>query len=149
MRIPPLDVVERLVRSLRARGMEPAVGGSGLLVALGLAEEANDWDVTVDAPDDAVRRVLDEDGFAYSDGTSGDGLYATERRYVVDGGDHSVDLLVGFALQAEDGGVERVPARVTGTWNGLPLADPAVWARAYELLGRPAKAAALRDWLGG
>lgn len=146
MGTPPRDVVDHLVRALRARGMEPAVGGSGLLVALGLADTANDWDVTVDAPDDAVRRVLGEEGFRFADGTTRNATYATRRRFVVDGGDHSVDLLVGFALRSADGEVP-LPTRVTGWWNGLPLADPAVWERAYVLLGRPEKAAALRRWL--
>ncbi|WP_132821925.1 hypothetical protein [Streptomyces hainanensis] len=126
--------------------MEPALGGSGLLVALGLAETAHDWDLTVDSPEDTVRGALDEDGFAFSDATGGGRLYATRGRFVIDGGDHSVDLLVGFALRSVDE-VVSLPARVTGSWRGLPLADPVVWERAYVLLGRPAKAAALRQWL--
>ena len=128
--------------------MEPALGGSGLLVALGLAEIAHDWDLTVDSPDDAVREVLDEGGFRFSDGTGGDPLYATRRRFVIDGGDHSIDLLVGFALRSADQ-VVPLPSQVTGSWRGLPLADPVVWEQAYVLLGRPGKAAVLRQWLTG
>ncbi|AGP56349.1 hypothetical protein M271_24275 [Streptomyces rapamycinicus NRRL 5491] len=126
--------------------MEPALGGSGLLVALGLAEVAHDWDLTVDSPEDAVREALAEGGFRFSDRTGGDRLYATRRRFVIDGGDHSIDLLVGFALRSTDE-VVPLPTRVTGAWRELPLADPVVWERAYVLLGRPGKAAALRQWL--
>lgn len=147
MRLPPTDVVTGVVRLLRAHGMEPALGGSGLLVALGLAETANDWDLTVDAPEDAVRAALDEGGFRFSDGTTRARPYATRRRFVVDGGDHAIDLLVGFALWSPEEELISLPTRVTGWWKGLPLADPLVWERAYVLLGRPAKAALLRRWL--
>lgn len=146
MQLPSIDVVERVVQTLHAHDLAPALGGSGLLVALGLAETANDWDLTVDAPENAVRTALDNGRFSFRDETTADHLYATERRFVIDGGDHSIDLLVGFALRSSDG-VVRLPTRVTGWWNGLPLADPVVWERAYALLDRPAKAAALRRWL--
>lgn len=126
--------------------MEPALGGSGLLVALGLVTIAQDWDLTVDSREDAVREALDEGGFRYWDGTGGDRVYATRRRFVIDGGDHSIDLLVGFALRSADE-VVPLPTQVTGSWRGLPLADPVVWERAYLLLGRPKKAAVLRQWL--
>ncbi|MER5969227.1 hypothetical protein ABT112_05675 [Streptomyces sp. NPDC002055] len=148
MRTPPIDLVKRVVWSLRAQGMEPALGGSGLLVALGLAEIAHDWDLTVDSPDEAVRDALAEGGFRFSDGTGGDPLYATRRRFVIDGGDHSIDLLVGFALWSADQ-VVPLPSQVTGSWRGLPLADPVVWEQAYVLLGRQGKAAMLRQWLTG
>lgn len=149
LQIPPLDAVTRVVAALRERGLSPAVGGSGLLVALGLAEVANDWDVTVDDAEPAtVTAALDGTGLPYRDGTAHNTGYATGRRYVVDGGDHEVDLLLDFALRGP-GGVERLATTVTGCWRGLPLADPAVWARAYRLLGRDAKAETLERWLAG
>ncbi|MHA6629757.1 hypothetical protein ACU61A_30325 [Pseudonocardia sichuanensis] len=142
---PPLATVTRVVEVLQRHGMAPALGGSGLLVALGLTDRANDWDVAVDAPDDAVRAALDEAGLAYRDATDRSGVYATAWRYVIDGGDHDVDLLVRFALRGPDG-VEQLPARVTGHWRGLPLGDPAVWLRAYRLLDRPGRADVLERW---
>ncbi|MFD5552821.1 hypothetical protein ACFWIA_03150 [Streptomyces sp. NPDC127068] len=146
MRIPSVTVVQHVVRCLSTHGMEPALGGSGLLVALGLADTAHDWDLTVDSQGEAVREALDEGGFSFLDATGGDPVYATHRRYLIDGGDHSVDLLVGFALRTADE-VVPLPSRVTGSWSGLPLADPKVWERAYVLLGRHHKAALLRQWL--
>jgi len=143
---PPLDAVTGVLHALQTRHLTPAVGGSGLLVALGLAEIAHDWDVTVDAADSAVITALNDAGMKYRDGTSRDGIYATRKRYVVDGGNHDVDLLVYFALRGPNG-VVRLPNRVTGWWHGLPLADPGVWAQAYRLLNRPAKAEALEHWL--
>ncbi|MER6840388.1 hypothetical protein [Streptomyces platensis] len=146
MQTPTTGVLRGVIRILRARGMEPALGGSGLLVALGLAEIAHDWDLTVDSPADAVREALGEGGFRFSDGTGGDRVYATRRRFVIDGGDHTIDLLVGFALRSTDE-IVPLPTQVTGSWRGLPLADPVVWERAYILLGRSGKAALLRQWL--
>lgn len=144
MDTPPFGAVTRLVDALRSAGLTPALGGSGLLVALGLADTAHDWDLTVDAPEARVRAALDAGGFSYADRTSDTAPYATARRFVIAAGDHEIDLLLHFALHGP-AGPEPLPTRVTGTWRGLPLADPVVWARAYDLLGRPEKAAALRS----
>ncbi len=57
-------------------------------------------------------------------------------RFVVPCADHDVDVLVGFALRDNRGGVVPLPARVTRTWSGLPIADPDVWLRAHRLLQR-------------
>lgn len=146
VRIPPLDTVVRTVDALVAAGLTPAVGGSGLLVGMGLAEVANDWDVTVDADPAGVVAALDTAGVRHRDATDRGGGYATALRLVVDGAGHDVDVLVGFALPGPDG-VEALPVRVTGHWRGLPLADPVVWERAYRLMGRIAKADALAGWL--
>jgi hypothetical protein len=143
---PPLATLAHVIDVLERNGLTPALGGSGLLVGLGLADHANDWDVTVDAPNDAVAAALDEAGVGYRDATVRDDAYATGIRYVIDGGDHDIDLLVNFALRGPSG-VEALPTRVTGRWQGLPLGDPAVWLRAYRLLGRPSRADVLERWL--
>ncbi|MBN6038339.1 hypothetical protein [Amycolatopsis sp. 195334CR] len=145
MRIPPITVAQRVVTALEAGGFTAAVGGSGLLVALELSDVANDWDVTVDADAHEVGAALERAGLTYRDDTAGGG-YATDVRFVVSEAGHEVDVLVGFALRGPDG-VERLPTRVSGHWRGLPLADPRVWARAYRLLDRPAKAEILDRWL--
>lgn len=54
-------------------------------------------------------------------------------------------VLVGFALHNR-GGVVPLPARVTRTWRGLPIADPDVWLRAYRLLQRHDRADLLQHW---
>ncbi|MFC7620448.1 hypothetical protein [Microlunatus sp. GCM10028923] len=142
-RLPPREGLDRLLSVLTAEGWQPALGGSGLLVALGLGTVAHDWDVTVDAPPDAVLAALDRAGLPYRDATRTDGVYGTDRCLKVH--DH-LDLMVNFALRGPDG-LEPLPTQVTGAWRGLPLADPVVWARAYRLLGRTAKADLLQDWL--
>ncbi|WP_153034101.1 hypothetical protein [Amycolatopsis sp. YIM 10] len=147
MQIPPLPVAQRVVTALEAGGLTAAVGGSGLLVALGLADVAGDWDVTVDADAREVAAALERAGLTYRDDTIGGENYSTDVRFVVSEAGHEVDVLVGFALRGPSGEVERLPTRVSGHWQGLPLADPEVWARAYRLLDRPAKAEILERWL--
>jgi hypothetical protein len=134
--------VTAVVEALTRAGLDPALGGSGLLVALGLLDVAHDWDVTVDADPATVRAALRSAELPFRDATLRTDPYRTAELLVVDGGDHEVDVLVGFALVGP-GGTEPLPVRVTGRWRGLPLADPAVWRRAYVLLGRPERAALL------
>ena len=146
MRVPATETVRRVVDALTGAGLVPAVGGSGLLVALGLADVANDWDLTVDADVSAVRAALESAAIPYRDAAERGGVYETGERFVVDGGDHDVDLLVQFALRGPDG-PEPIATRVTGSWCGLPIGDPVEWQRAYRLLGRDAKAATLEAFV--
>ena len=145
--VPPLDVVLRTVDVLNHHGIETALGGSGLLAALGLTARVRDWDLTTDADPDAVRAALATAGLDPVVVNSGDGRYATRARYRVDGGDHEIDLIVGFAVRDDDGTTVPLPTRVTGRWQELPLGDPAVWARAYRLIGRREPAERLQRWL--
>ncbi|RBM21665.1 hypothetical protein DI005_09045 [Prauserella sp. PE36] len=81
-----------------------------------------------------MREALDAASLTYRELDQG--------RYVIDG----VDVMVNFALTGP-AGVEALPTRVTGEWQGLPIGDPEVWARAYRLLGREAKADLLERYL--
>jgi len=143
--IPSLDVVRRVVRSLEECGLEAAIGGSGLLAALGLTEVVRDWDVTTDGPVSDVEAALGRTGFPYRERVAGEGDFASVARYIVDGGLHEVDVIVGFAVRL-DGRTIELPARVSGLWCGLPLADPVVWEQAYRLLGNGLKADLLFRW---
>jgi len=57
-RTPALSVVAAVVDALQARGAVAAVGGSGLLAALGLVDSVRDWDVTTDAETQTVEAAL-------------------------------------------------------------------------------------------
>jgi hypothetical protein len=47
-RTPPFQVVSQVLAALRRHGAEAAIGGSGLLAALGLVDQVRDWDVTTE-----------------------------------------------------------------------------------------------------
>jgi hypothetical protein len=144
--MPRFGVVLRTVEALRERHIVTALGGSGLLAALELVDQVRDWDLTTDAHPQAVRAALAAADLNHDQVTSGEGRYATRARFVVDGGDHEIDLLVGFAVRS-NGSTVPLPTRVTGHWKGLPLGDPAVWALAYRLIGRDERASQLEGWL--
>jgi hypothetical protein len=146
-RIPHVNVALTAVDALQKHSVVAALGGSGLLAALGLTDQVRDWDLTTDAEPEQVLAALDAAEVQHARTRSGDGGYATRARIRIDGGDHEVDLLVGFGFQI-DGVTVPMPTRVTGHWRRLPLGNPAVWAQAYRLMGRTEKADLLQTWLG-
>lgn len=145
---PRTDVVARVVAALRVEGLPVAVGGSAVLASLGLVDRVRDWDVTTEGDDLAVCRALDAAGSPWEFVPGAERPYATAGRYLVQAGDHQVDVLVGFAAWDGDQ-VVTFPVRATGSWLDLPIADPAVWALAYRLIGRAERAELLRAWLAG
>jgi hypothetical protein len=115
------------VESLARAGIPCALGGSGLLMALGLVDEVRDWDLQTDASDDAVRAAL-----AGSETTHhGNDLLHADSKVVVPAA--RAEVICRFAFFAPTG-VVHLPAIVSGTWRQVPLASPEVWAVAYALL---------------
>ena len=144
--MPRLDVLRAMLAAFHDAGIVAAVGGSGLLAALRLTDRVRDWDITSDADRQTVQAALTVGRIRYTVLPTGDPPYATASRLRIDGGDHDVDVLIGFAaLRGTE--VIPLPTRVTGRWLGLPLADPQVWADAYRLIGRRDRAEALDRWL--
>lgn len=139
---PPLTTVVRIIDALRERRAPVALGGSAVLASLGLVDRVRDWDLVCEAEPDDVAGVLDALHVAYATPSSGGRPFATRARFVVDAGDHEIDVLVGFAAwRGEE--IVRFPAEPRSIWLGLPIADPDVWAVAYRLIGRPERAEAL------
>ena len=111
-RTPPLETVRALQAALAEAGAPSVVGGSGLLAALELVDEARDWDLVLPAGSvEAAERVLAALGLEATRTADEHPLYATEVMLTVDAGDHAIDVLVGFALRTPDG-VVGIPARV-------------------------------------
>jgi len=127
--LPPPEPLRDVLERLDGAGIACAVGGSALLVSLGLAREARDWDLTTDAPIETLDGLFD--GVPHERfGTSG--VHA-DHKLVFAGG--AVELIARFAFRA-DGGVVRIPTVVASRWNGLPMGSPEAWAVAYALLSR-------------
>src|SRR5262245_59362199 len=56
--MPPWSSLAGTVGRLETAGVQVALGGSGLLAALGLADRVRDWDLTTDAPYERVTEAL-------------------------------------------------------------------------------------------
>lgn len=131
--LPPVEPLHEVASILRRAGVGFALGGSGLLAALGLAERVGDWDLTTDADPAVIRRIFAEcphERFGPS------GIHADHKLRVHSG---AVEVIVGMAVRS-GGAVCRIPTLPRGEWRGVPLASPEAWAVAYALLGRPGKA---------
>ena len=126
--LPPLEPLRRVLARLEAAGVRHAVGGSGLLAALGLVERVNDWDVTCDADLDTLADLFagqPHERFGNS------GCHA-DHKLNLEGG--RIELIARFAFFVA-GGVVRIPTRVTTRWRGLPVGSPEGWAVAYAIMG--------------
>ena len=138
LRTPPLEPLLEVVARLEREGILCALGGSGLLAALGLADTVRDWDLTVEAP--LERLIPIAHGLPHETAGS-DQLHADAKLMFPE---QAIEVIAQFAFHVP-GGVVRIPTVVTGRWRGIPLGSPEAWAVAYDLLGRPMK----RDLLLG
>jgi hypothetical protein len=137
---PPLALLRDYVERLERGGLTVALGGSGLLAALGLGDTVRDWDLTCDAPLDRVVAALDGEPFVHH---GSDELHADQKLALAD---DTVEVILGFAFHV-GGAVVRIPTIVSARVEGIPLASPEAWAVAYALLDRPPKSDALFDHL--
>jgi hypothetical protein len=128
LRTPPVEGLRRITARLDAAGIAWAVGASGLLAALGLVDEVNDWDVQVEADPESVRALYPDlpHVFHGHGGCHADWKLAFAEQHT--------ELIPRFAFFVP-GGVVRVRLMVSGTWRGLPIASPEGWACAYALMG--------------
>ncbi|MDF2628074.1 MAG: hypothetical protein K0R39_1905 [Symbiobacteriaceae bacterium] len=143
--IPPIEPLRLVVERLTSAGIQAALGGSGLLYSLGLVEAVRDWDLTTDAALAEVAGALKAD-IPWAPSPTGDQGYATVNRINITPSGADIDMMIRFAVHSE-GGVVTFPTIVTGHFRGIPVGSPEVWAVAYELIGRPAKATLLHDYL--
>ena len=137
---PPLAGAQQVVARLQNAGITLALGGSGLLAALGLATSVHDWDLTTDAPREQVERAIE--GLAW-DYKGSDELHADEKLMIPS---LELEIIRGFAFFTPLG-VVRIPTLVSREWAGLPVGAPECWAVAYHLLDRAPKCEALFEWL--
>jgi hypothetical protein len=142
LQLPPLEPLRLVTSRLDAAGIEWAVGGSGLLAALGLVDRVNDWDVQVESEAEPLQFLFATlpHSFHGHGGCHADWKLAfSEPRteviprfaFFVPGADapHDADV-------SGHDTVVRVRLHVSGHWRGLPIASPEGWACAYWLMGR-------------
>lgn len=125
---PPLEPLKEALAKLSRAGVPHALGASGLCAALGLVDRVNDWDVTCDADLATLEAIFaDEPGESFGNS----GCHADHKRNLRGG---EIELIARFAFFA-DGGIVRIPTRVTCQWHGVPVGSPEAWAVAYALMG--------------
>lgn len=139
-----LAAVRTVTRALARRGLKAVLGGSGLLLSLGLVSEVRDWDLMTEASLAEVTAALE--GLRWRPVSAGDPPFATEYRLEITAGDRPVDLFGRFAIRTT-GGVCRLPALAAHNWEGVAVCAPEVWVAAYTLMGRTEKADLLRGWV--
>ncbi len=140
IRTPPIEGAREIVARLERAGIACALGGSGLLAALGLATAVGDWDLTTDASREAVTSALT--GMAWVHKGS-DALHADEKFMFPS---LELEVIRRFTFFVS-GGTVHLPTRVTRRWNDLPVGSPEAWAVAYALLERDEKSERLFAWL--
>ena len=85
---PDLTVVRRIFNCFDGHGLVGALGGSGLLAALGLTQVVHDWDITTDSAASIVEVALADTGFPYESKVAGDGTFASTAPFIVDAASH-------------------------------------------------------------
>ena len=130
---PPFELLADASHRLATAGVVHALGASGLLHAHGLAAHVGDWDVTVEGERAAIEPLVADLAPRF---VGSSGVHADSKLVLHDG---QVELILNFALVTA-GGVARMPTIVAGEWRGIPLGALEVWAAAYMLLERSAKA---------
>lgn len=132
-----LPALHTIAKALQQAHIEFALGGSGLMAALGCPVEVHDWDLTTEAEEDQIFEVIKQ--FSHQR-IQPNGIYASRYLYKIEIEGTPIDLIGSFALRNDQGKVETIPSTITSTWNGVPLGSPEAWVRAYQLLGRLEKA---------
>ena len=125
--LPPFEPLRQVARRLDAAGIMWALGGSGMMHALGLADSVGDWDLTVDVSQEDAHAAL-RDLAPTLHGNLG--IHADHKVVCFQG---AVEVICRFAFFRPDGGpgVIHIPTIVTGTWNGFPLGSPEEIGRAH------------------
>ncbi len=141
--MPPIEPLRRVVDALMQAGVQPTLGGSGLLLAHGLVGQVRDWDLLVDADLAQVERALSDAHLPWTDAADSSGRYATTARLLLNIDSIEIDLMVGFAIWPDGASRSDLPVRIpslpAGIWQGIPLGSLEAWLVAYRLMKRPEK----------
>jgi len=138
-----LKELQSLSQTLTNANIEHALGGSGLLYALGINVKVNDWDITTNCSLDKMIFALKNYDYLVlgsNDNYSSDYLIKASLNYF------EVDIIGKFAINTESGKV-FVNTVITDNWNTVPLGCPKEWYKAYVAMKRIYKAELLAKYL--
>ncbi len=139
---PNLEQLQGIISKFRECRLKAALGGSGLLYALGLTEVVHDWDLTTNEPLHEVMRCLN--GFHVIEKRRVSETFRSE--YILVLPDEDVEIIGGYAIRCGRDTC-HLPTIIGGSWREVPTASPEVWAVAYYLMGRLDKAELLFGYL--
>nr|BDT28919.1 hypothetical protein BHI3_23850 [Bacteriovorax sp. HI3] len=143
-KIPSLSILKLLSQRFIDHKIKHALGGSGLLYSLGLIENVKDWDITVESPLEDVIKVLGDlsyEKIPHNDQFKSDYLIKVIHEQT------EIDIIGNFRVVREDGFLHKVPVKISGKWNDIPVADPYEWMLAYKYMQRGTKALLLENYL--
>lgn len=133
MSTPSLNALKNVSAKLTEKGIAHALGGSGLLYALGLTQKVGDWDLMTNASFEILEPVLANWTWKRL-GISGH--FASHYLVQIELESSVIEIIGGFAIRDASGEVHRIPSDVSGYWNNIPLARPEAWLQAYRLMNR-------------
>lgn len=131
---------------LESSNIKYALGGSGMLLSLGLTDTVNDWDIMTDTPKEHILKALQH--FTIKETTGAEYPFGTEYKLAIHGDDPQVEILGKFAIY-NDQQLCNIPTIPATIWQGVQVSAPEVWYVAYALMERTAKADLLLEYLKG
>lgn len=145
-----LRVLAKIAAELEREKVDWALGGSAMLYLRGIVETFHDFDLMIaEADAQKAARILDGLGMRQQSAPGAKYRTAMFREYRIGGVD--VDMIAGFAIATEDGGLydcslKKESVREARVLEGvrIPLDSAEAWERYYRLMGREAKAETIR-----
>ncbi|MEE6449251.1 hypothetical protein RAH41_01615 [Gottfriedia acidiceleris] len=126
-----------VVNVLEQNNIKYALGGSGLLLSLGLTNEVNDWDLTIEYPKNDLLNVLKS--FDIKVIGSGDYPFASKYKFLIHNDNPKVEIIGYFSIITSNG-VCNLPTISVKEWKDIQIGSPEVWYVAYSLMNRVEKA---------
>lgn len=142
--MPDIENLIGITEKLEQSGISYSLGGSGLLLSLGLTDSVHDWDIMTEAPKDRFMAALQN--YEVADITSGDYPFGSEYKLLFHKENPQVEAIGGFSIYS-DNGLCRMPSIPVCRWNGIQVGSPEVWYVAYALMHRKEKADSLLSFL--
>lgn len=145
MNTPSLAAILEISERFKAGKINFALGGSGLLYALGLIDEVNDWDLTTN--EDFLKVSESLIGLEYTK-VEHSNIFKSDFLLKLTLQNSNIDIIGNFKLALPNGDLHKVSCRISGYWNNIPLADPNEWLNAYQIMGMENKASKLKTYFG-
>jgi len=140
---PDLEELQKLSKTLQTANISHALGGSGLLWALGISVEVNDWDITTTCPLEHIESALQDYDYVVH---YANGIYASDYLIKIVLKNSHVDIIGNFAIKTKTE-VISINTIITGYWNDVPLGCPYEWHKAYSAMKRTHKIELLAKYL--